>query len=350
MADAAERFHFIADRGDARLRLDQVLVRRAQDVVRLSRHVAQRWIEAGAVTVAGRPVLRCSAGVAEGAHIEVVLPDTARVRTRPEAEHGHLDILYEDHVLMAVNKPPGLVVHPTYKTTTGTLLNALLWHVRDRPLARPSILTRLDKGTSGLVLVALQPEVHATVQRAAAAGRVAKEYLALVAGSPQPASGRITLALARDPKDRRRVVVAPNGAASETRYQVVSSNDVAPFIAEATWSATAQATAPAGAPATAPTTTPATVPEAPSIAASITTHAGPSVVRCELITGRTHQIRVHLAAMGWPILGDAVYGVPHPELTRQALHACRIALPHPITGSQLDITAPMAADIARIIS
>lgn len=323
MAEPADRFHFTADRGDARLRLDQVLVRRAQDVVRLSRHVAQRWIEAGAVTVAGRPVLRCSSGVAEGAEIVVSLPETARVRTRPEAEPGHLDILYQDDALMAVNKPPGVVVHPTYKTTTGTLLNALLWHVRDQPLARPSILTRLDKDTSGLVLVALQPEVHAAVQRAAAAGRVSKEYLALVAGSPRPASGRITLALARDPRDRRRVVVTPGGAASETRYEVV-------WTTETLTTLTPASAAPAGLPGALPVAT--------------------AVVRCELITGRTHQIRVHLAAMGWPILGDQAYGVAHPGLTRQALHAHRIVLPHPVTGARLDVTAPLAADIARIIS
>jgi 23S rRNA pseudouridine1911/1915/1917 synthase len=301
MAVPIERFQFTADKGDARLRLDQVLVRRAQDVLRLSRHVAQRWIRAGAVTVSGRPVCRSASGVREGAEVIITLPDTALVRTRPEAERGDLDILYEDEVMMAINKPPGIVVHPTYKTTSGTLLNRLLWHVRDRPDAAPSILTRLDKDTSGLVLVALRPTVHASVQRDAAKGLLKKQYLALVAGSPTPRAGRITLPLDRDPGDRRRVIPTPTGAPSETRYEVVSSvNDI-------------------------------------------------SVVRCELVTGRTHQIRVHLAATGWPILGDKTYGVPHAGLTRQALHAWRVALPHPATGRALVVEAPIAADIQAVL-
>jgi 23S rRNA pseudouridine1911/1915/1917 synthase len=149
MPEPIERFQFTADRGDARLRLDQVLVRRAHEAVRLSRHVAQQWIESGAVTVGGRLVRRSAAGVAEGMEIVVTLPDTARLRSKPEAEHGDLDLLHEDDALIAVNKPAGLVVHPTYKASEGTLLNRLLWLVRDRPLLRPSILTRLDKDTSG---------------------------------------------------------------------------------------------------------------------------------------------------------------------------------------------------------
>ena len=301
MPDPHDRFQFTADRGDARLRLDQVLVRRGQDAIRLSRHVAQRWIQSGAVTVAGRLVRRCSAGVAEGAEVVVTLPDTARRRTRPVAESGDLDLLYEDAAILALNKPAGVVVHPTYKTTSGTLLNRLLWHFRDQPQVQPSILTRLDKGTSGLVLVALRPEIHAAIQRHAAAQRVRKEYLGVVAGVPVPPAGAITLALARDPDDRRRVIAVASGAVAHTAYEVVASG------------------------------------------------GGTSAVRCELVTGRTHQIRVHLAAMGWPLLGDATYGVPHTGLTRQALHAQRITLPHPLTGASVQIDAPLADDIARVL-
>jgi 23S rRNA pseudouridine1911/1915/1917 synthase len=286
MTDPHDMFQFTADRGDARLRLDQVLVRRGRDAIRLSRHVAQRWIQSGAVTVAGRLVRRCSAGVAEGAEIVVTLPDTARLRIRPAAESGDLDLLYEDEAILAVNKPAGVVVHPTYKTTSGTLLNRLLWHFRDRPQVQPSILTRLDKGTSGLVLVALRPEIHAAIQRHAAAQRVRKEYLAVVAGVPVPPAGAIALA---------------TGAPAHTAYDVVASG------------------------------------------------GGVSSLRCELLTGRTHQIRVHLAAMGWPLLGDATYGVPHAGLTRQALHARRITLTHPVTGVRVQIAAPLPDDIARVL-
>jgi 23S rRNA pseudouridine1911/1915/1917 synthase len=199
--------------------------------------------------------------------------------------------------MLVANKPPGLVVHPTYKNTSGTLLNAVLWRVRDRAGAQPGILTRLDKDTSGLVVIALAPDVHSVMQKDAAAGRTGKQYLALVCGSPNPPQGQIALALARDPGDRRRVIVTADGARCETRYEVVSA------------------------------------------------HGAHSMVRCEPITGRTHQIRVHLAALGCPILGDQVYGVPHAHLARQALHAWRVTLPHPITRERLEFEAPLPDDM-----
>jgi 23S rRNA pseudouridine1911/1915/1917 synthase len=304
MPDTPHRYHFVADRGDARLRLDQVLVRRVSPVARLSRNVAQQWIDAGAVELDGRVATRASASVREGSAVAVAVPN-AQMRTRPAAEAGALAILYEDQSLIAINKPPGTVVHPSYKQAAGTLLNALLWHLRDRPGLTPGILTRLDKDTSGVVLVALTPGVHAALQRDAAAGRITKQYLALVAGVPRPRSGRITLPLARDPADRRRVIPLASGAASETRYEVVS---------------------PPG------RIRPAT-----------------SLVRCELVTGRTHQIRVHLSARGWPIVGDRVYGAPHAQLARQALHAWRIALPHPVTREPLVIEASLPDDMAALL-
>jgi 23S rRNA pseudouridine1911/1915/1917 synthase len=218
-------------------------------------------------------------------------------RRRPQPEEGPLTIIHEDDTILVVNKPPGIVVHPTYKNSSGTLLNAVLWHVRNRVDAQPGILTRLDKGTSGLVVIALTPEIHAGMQKDAAAGRIRKHYLAVVNGVPEPARGSIVLALARDPGDRRRVVVTPGGAACETRYEVVST---------------------AGMVAT---------------------------VRCELVTGRTHQIRVHLAARGWPIVGDPVYGQPDPRIARQALHAWRVTFPHPITRQTLEFEQPLPADM-----
>jgi 23S rRNA pseudouridine1911/1915/1917 synthase len=218
-------------------------------------------------------------------------------RRRPQPEEGPLDILYEDEWMLVANKPTGIVVHPTYKNTSGTLLNAVLWHVRDRVGAQPGILTRLDKGTSGLVVIALTPDMHATMQKDAAAARTCKHYLAIVSGSPEPRQGRIVLALARDPGDRRRVIVTPDGARCETRYEVVSGSE---------------------------------------------SH---SVVQCELVTGRTHQIRVHLSAAGWPILGDEVYGQPDARIARQALHAWRIALPHPATRQRVEFESPLPDDM-----
>jgi 23S rRNA pseudouridine1911/1915/1917 synthase len=225
---------------------------------------------------------------------------TRESRRRPQPEEGPLSIIYEDDWMLVANKPPGLVVHPTYKNTSGTLLNAVLWRVRDRAGAQPGILTRLDKDTSGLVVIALAPDVHSVMQKDAAAGRTGKQYLALVCGSPNPPKGQIALALARDAGDRRRVIVTADGARCETRYEVVSAQ------------------------------------------------GAHSMVRCELITGRTHQIRVHLAALGCPILGDQLYGVPHAQLARQALHAWRVTLPHPITRVRLEFEAPLPDDMRQL--
>jgi 23S rRNA pseudouridine1911/1915/1917 synthase len=305
MHDQGGGFQFFADRGDSRLRLDQVLARRVTAVTHMSRSVAQRWIEAGVVTVDGRVARRSSDRVREQAAIHVALPSDTILRSVPEPEPGALEILYEDDSLIAINKPPGVVVHPSYKQLSGTLLNAILWHVRERGEVRPGILTRLDKDTSGVVVVAFAAGAHAALQRDAAAGRTRKEYLAIVQGSPRPNAGVIRDPLGRDPNDRRRVVVTPGGAPSETRYEVMRSlpGDL-------------------------------------------------SLVRCELVTGRTHQIRVHLSARGWPILGDRLYGGPSTSLragraeliSRQALHASRISLPHPVTRERLVIRAPLPAD------
>lgn len=233
------------------------------------------------------------------------MPEKARViqshtrRPPPEPEPMALDVIYEDEWLIAVDKPARMVVHPTYRNWSGTLLNGLLSHVS--PGLQPRIVTRLDKDTSGVVLVALTAEVHKRIQRDAAAGRVKKEYLAIVAGSPAPPRGAIEAPLARSLADRRRVVVDAAGQQSRTQYDVVSA---------------------AG---------------------------GVALVRCELATGRTHQIRVHLASRGWPVAGDAVYGAPHPDVARQALHAWRVTLPHPITRETLTLEAPTPRELQALL-
>jgi 23S rRNA pseudouridine1911/1915/1917 synthase len=223
-------------------------------------------------------------------------------RARPEPEPLNLVVVYEDEAVIAIDKPAGMVVHPTYKNWTGTLVNGLLWRLRDRPGVLPHIVTRLDKDTSGLVVVALSPMVHAQVQRDATAGRMSKEYFAIVCGVPEPRSGEIALPLARSLVDRRRVVVTPAGQASKTRYEVVSTAE------------------------------------------------GLSLVRCELVTGRTHQIRVHLAALGWPIIGDAKYGAVHAGVARQALHACRVRMPHPISREPLRFDAATPPDLGLLLA
>ena len=292
--------HFTADRGDLRLRLDQILVRHVTDVSRMSRTRAQSWIADGLVTVDGIPASRASVKVREGAAVEVALPGATPLRETPRAEELPLNVIHEDDDLLAVNKPAGMVVHPSFRNVAGTVLNAVLWRLRDRPGVRPGLVSRLDKDTSGVLLVALSSGVHARVQRDARAGRVTKEYLAIVRGTPKPAQGTIALPLAHDPDDRRRIIVSGDGVPSETRYRVVSSGD------------------------------------------------GYSLVECELLTGRTHQIRVHLAALGCPVAGDRVYGSPDPSIERQALHASRMTLPHPATREPLRLEAPLPRDMQAL--
>lgn len=215
---------------------------------------------------------------------------------KPAAESMPLDILFEDPWLIAVNKPAGLVVHPTYRNYTGTLVNGILAH-RVLP-GIPGVVTRLDKDTSGLVLTALTSQAHRLTQRDTHAGLVTKEYLAVVRGAPTPSSGTISLPLMRDPADRRRVIASDAGAKCETRYEVLA------------------------------------------------VEGGFALMRCELVTGRSHQIRVHLATSGWPIAGDLTYGEPHPAIGRQALHAWRMSFPHPLTRVPMTITAPVAPDMS----
>ena len=297
MPEPPRRIHFIADRGDARLRLDQVLVRRVFDVSRMSRSRAQDWIERGLVLVNGSRAGRPSIHVREGAAIEIALPDSAEPRMRATAENRALDVLYEDEHLVAINKPPRLVVHPSYKNPSGTLLNAVLGRFGDRPGLRPGVVTRLDRDTSGVLLVALTPGIHARLQR----DTLHKHYLAIVSGRPKPDSGTIELPLGRDRRDRRRMVTVDDGLPSTTRYEVISSSGKV------------------------------------------------SMVRCELVTGRTHQIRVHLAARGWPIIGDACYGVADGRIARPALHSWHVRLRHPVTGEELCVTAPIPEDMEGVV-
>ena len=292
--------HFTADRGDSSLRLDQVLVRRVTDVSRMSRTRAQSWIADGLVSVDGVPVARASVKVRQGAAVVVTLPAATPLREAPRAEELPLEIIYEDDYLLAVNKPAGMVVHPSFRNASGTVLNGVLWRLREKPDARPGLVSRLDKDTSGVLLIALSSGIHARIQRDAKAGRLTKTYVAIVRGVPHPAHGTITLQLKHDPADRRRIVVADGGAPSETRYRVVSSG------------------------------------------------GGYSLVECELVTGRTHQIRVHLAASGCPIAGDRVYGATDPSIARQALHAWRMTLPHPVSREPLRLEAPLSRDMQAL--
>ena len=232
-------------------------------------------------------------------------------RPRHEPQPLPLCVLFEDEHLLAVGKDAGVVVHPSYKHPDGSVFNALLWHLRAEGV-HPHLLQRLDKDTSGVMLVSKTAKAHAAIVRAMrrdpADGGVRKEYVAVVHGVPSPLSGEIALRLGRDPADVRRVRVSEaDGQPCLTRY--------------------------------------ATLTHAPE--------AGMSAVSCELVTGRMHQIRVHLAASGCPIVGDPVYGIGDHvggPMARQALHAWRVSFRHPVSGTPLTIIAPFPPDIASLLA
>lgn len=231
-----------------------------------------------------------------------------------------IEVLYEDEHLLVVNKPAGMVVHPTYRNASGTVMNGLLERALDWPAwQRPSLVNRLDKATSGLLVVAKSADLHAQLQRVFSSDETEKDYLAVVYGAVDEAHGEIDLRLSHDPDDRRRIVASRiDGAESLTRFVRLAS-----------------------------------VP-APGV--------GLSLLRCRLLTGRTHQIRVHLTSRGWGLVGDPMYGEPRwtgiadPELAavlrtfpRQALHASRTAFTHPATAARIVVDAPLPDDISQLL-
>ena len=303
-------------------RLDLFLAGACSD---LSRSRIQKLIAEGAVRVDGGEARRAH-HVRAGEEVTVEVSEPREIPL--EAEAIPLSILYEDDELLAIDKPPGLVVHPAPGHPSGTLVNALLHYVRD--LAgiggelRPGIVHRLDRDTSGVLLVAKTDRAHQMLSRQMRRRTLKKEYLAVVAGVPRVRKGEVALAIGRDPRDRKRMKAfratgdeAPAGTrTARTLYEI-----------EREWPA-----------------------------------LGVTLLRCRLVTGRTHQIRVHLAAAGLPIVGDPVYGrarfpkVRDAELAaaltgfpRQALHAERVEFHHPATQELVEIVAPVPADLRDLL-
>jgi 23S rRNA pseudouridine1911/1915/1917 synthase len=279
------------------------------------------WIAEGRVRINGVPIFRPSERLALGDQVEALLPPPPPAGTAPTAQEIPLTILYEDDWLLAVSKPPGMVVHPTIGHADGTLLNALLWHLKETGI-RPGLVNRLDKGTSGVVLAAKSGALHGRLARAMRSRTAVKEYLALVYGAPRLERGRIERGILRDPADRKRMIASrAEGRVSVTLYETVATS----------------ADPEGGLPLT--------------------------LLRCRLLTGRMHQIRVHLSAEGLPLVGDPLYGEPrwkgirNPALAaacrdfpRQALHAHRLVVTHPVTGEALEVTAPLPEDLRGLLA
>ena len=305
------RLEFTAEAENAGDRLDRFLTSQIPDY---SRSQIQRLIEDGHVTHSRHKKVKANNDIREGDVIGVALPEAQPSVAQPE--DLPLDILFNDRDIVVVNKPAGMVVHPAAGNPTGTLVNALLHHVKDLSgvggEVRPGIVHRLDKGTSGVMVVAKNDEAHKELARQFHDREVEKEYVALAWGLVQQRK-RINAAIGRDPKNRVKMTTRRDDRARSAVTRVTWARDL----------------------------------------------KGVTVLRVAIATGRTHQIRVHLSAIGHPIVGDALYGgvhrrVPHPlravtKLTRPFLHAERLAFTHPRTQERLEFSAPLPEDLEAVL-
>lgn len=272
------------------LRLDAALARLCKDPP-LTRSYAQKLIEANAASVGGKTAGK-SLRVREGDEITLRIPEMTQLDA--QAEDIPLDIVYEDDALLVVNKPKGMVVHPAPGNETGTLVNALLWHCQGRlsgigGVLRPGIVHRIDKDTSGLLIVAKTDTAHHILAEQIAAHSFLREYETVVYRNVRADSGTVDAPIGRHPTDRKRMAIVPGGRAAVTHYEVLER------------------------------------------------YGDFTHLRCRLETGRTHQIRVHMASIGHPVAGDPVYG-PKKVITSlggQCLHARTIGFVHPVTGQMM---------------
>jgi len=285
---------------DAGARLDRYL---ADHLPELSRSRIQKLIAGEHLKVNGRAV-KAAVRLRRGDIITLSPPPPEPSVLKPEPLP--LDIIYEDEDVLVLNKPAGLTVHPAPGHRAGTLVNALLSYLPEMPdtgdAARPGIVHRLDKDTSGVMVVAKNSPAHTSLMAQFRARRVTKRYLVLVRGRLAPLRGTIEAAIGRDRAHRQRMAVSEKGRAAVTRYEVRE------YL------------------------------------------GGATLLEVSLETGRTHQIRVHLRAIGYPVLGDATYGVPSPYLERQFVHACRLGLRLPSSGEYREFSAALPPDLERALS
>lgn len=293
-----------------------------------SRSRVQGLIKAGMVTLNGKTLKRPAEKTRPGDRLVMSIPPP--VPAIPEPEDIPLKVIYEDAHLLVIDKPAGLVVHPAPGHLTGTLVNAVLHHCPGLSgiggVARPGIVHRLDQDTSGVMVVAKSEKAMAQLVKAFAnhaprgfrgAGAhgpyVRKTYLALVHGVPKPLQGRIENLIGRSPFDRKKMaIVERNGKVAVTNWNTLNTK---------------------------------TLPNGAKV----------SLVECEIETGRTHQIRVHMASLGCPVVGDQTYGKPawdkriSPTPERQLLHAARLELRHPVAGKTMTFESPLPDDFSRVL-
>jgi 23S rRNA pseudouridine1911/1915/1917 synthase len=307
------RFTLTVPHEDEGLRLDRFLAGAGRG---WSRSQVARWIEAGLVTRNGVPT-KASHLVHPGDRIEVTVPPPSPSDVQPQ--ELPLDVLFEDSHLIVINKPPGMVIHPAAGNPDGTLVNALLAHCRDLSgvggVERPGIVHRLDKDTSGVLVAAKNDAAHRALSLAFRWRTTDKRYLAVVYGAPTADEGVVDGPIGRHPTERKRMAVVPGGRAARTLWSVRER------------------------------------------------FAGAALLECRPVTGRTHQIRVHLAHAGLAVVGDPVYAgrqwraIADAELAarcrdfpRQALHAWRLTIRHPASGEPITFEAPLPADLEELLA
>lgn len=283
-------------------RLDAFL---ASSLDGLTRSQATRLIESGEVAVNGRAVSK-SYKLAGGEDIAVTLPEPEPVEAVPQ--DIPLDVVYEDADVIVINKPSGMVVHPAPGHPDGTLVNALLYHCAGTlsgvgGALRPGIVHRIDRDTSGLIIAAKNDAAHQYLSAQLADHTLARTYECIVVGKLREDRGTVNAPIARHPTDRKRMAVVAGGREAVTHWEVIAR------------------------------------------------YPGYTHVRCRLETGRTHQIRVHMAYIGHPILGDTVYGAKKevPGLTGQCLHAVGLRFLHPRTHEVVELSCPLPEEFTRML-
>lgn len=294
------------------IRLDRALTALTSD---WTRSRIRKWIDQGRVQRNGFPAVQ-SERVVEGDVLDLEVPDLTPSVAEPE--DIPLSILYEDEHLLVVDKRAGLVIHPAAGNPAGTLVNALLHHCKDLSgiggVERPGIVHRLDKDTTGALVVAKNDKAHLGLSLAFSRRTIEKTYLAVCYGSPREKEGVIDAPIDRHPSDRKRMAVREDGHKARTLYRVVERFE------------------------------------------------GAALLSCTLITGRTHQIRVHCAHVGHALIGDATYSgrqwrnlsnegvrIACRDFPRQALHAHTLAFDHPVSGEPISVEAPIPEDLAGLI-
>ncbi len=302
-----ERKQFSVTAEDAGTRLDTYLACQAPGQ---SRSRIQKLVEDKLVLVNGTECEDKNYRLKEGDQVSLTIPPPAGASI--EGEDIRLDVIYEDSDLLVINKPRGMVVHPGPGHREGTLVNALVHHCDDLSgiggVMRPGIVHRLDKDTSGLLIAAKNDFAHRSLSDQLKAREIQREYIALVHGQVSPGAGRIEAPIARHPRHRKKMAVVAGGREAVTRYRAVKY------------------------------------------------YQNYTLLKIKLETGRTHQIRVHLSHLGYPVVGDETYAkggkgdLPDELLAAQALHARRLAFTHPRTGETMQFSAPLPGPFKKVLT